>query len=221
MIFKIFSPKNLAKKLTFLTQNKAKFWKKIDHNICFREKRQVFRQKLGKIAENCDHNIDPWKYRENKSIQSSGFVLFGSSCVHRHRRCLTAESSNHVFPIIPTFYPKLRFSPFFFLHTLDTLSTYVSFYLAPKRLSQTINSIFSALFQIHIWCIFYRVTRGRFFVHFFRGKFWGKFRGKFSPKIVGEKIEFSAEKVLKNCFSKKCTKNWPQIGRNFAYWEID
>jgi hypothetical protein len=32
MIFKIFSPKNLAKKLAFLTQNKAKF-KKNDHNI--------------------------------------------------------------------------------------------------------------------------------------------------------------------------------------------
>jgi hypothetical protein len=27
MIFKIFSLKNLAKKLAFLTQNKAKFWK--------------------------------------------------------------------------------------------------------------------------------------------------------------------------------------------------
>jgi hypothetical protein len=35
MIFKIFSPKNLAKKLAFLTQNKAKFEKKFDHNIGF------------------------------------------------------------------------------------------------------------------------------------------------------------------------------------------
>jgi hypothetical protein len=34
MIFKIFSPKNLAKKLAFLTQNRAKFLK-IDHNIGF------------------------------------------------------------------------------------------------------------------------------------------------------------------------------------------
>jgi hypothetical protein len=33
--------------------------KKIDHNIGFREKRQFFRRKLGKIVENCDHNIDP------------------------------------------------------------------------------------------------------------------------------------------------------------------
>jgi hypothetical protein len=35
MIFKIFSPKNLAKKLAFLTQNKASFCKKCDHNIGF------------------------------------------------------------------------------------------------------------------------------------------------------------------------------------------
>jgi hypothetical protein len=32
--------------------------KQIDHNIGFREKRHFFRRKWGKIAENCDHNID-------------------------------------------------------------------------------------------------------------------------------------------------------------------
>jgi hypothetical protein len=31
-----------------------------DHNIGFFEKRQLFRRKLSKMAENCDHNIDPW-----------------------------------------------------------------------------------------------------------------------------------------------------------------
>jgi hypothetical protein len=31
-----------------------------DRNIGFREKRQFFRRKLSKFAENCDHNIDPW-----------------------------------------------------------------------------------------------------------------------------------------------------------------
>jgi hypothetical protein len=56
MILKIFSLKNLA----FLTQNKAKLLQKYDHNIGFREKRQFFRRILSKIAENCDHNIDPW-----------------------------------------------------------------------------------------------------------------------------------------------------------------
>jgi hypothetical protein len=33
---------------------------KIDFNVGFGEKRQFFRRKLPKIAENCDHNIDPW-----------------------------------------------------------------------------------------------------------------------------------------------------------------
>jgi hypothetical protein len=32
---------------------------KFHHNISFWEKRQFFRRKLSKIAENCDHNIDP------------------------------------------------------------------------------------------------------------------------------------------------------------------
>jgi hypothetical protein len=30
-----------------------------NHNFVFREKRNFFRRKLSKIAENCDHNIDP------------------------------------------------------------------------------------------------------------------------------------------------------------------
>jgi hypothetical protein len=32
---------------------------KFDHNIVFWEKRQFFRRKLAKIAENCDRIIDP------------------------------------------------------------------------------------------------------------------------------------------------------------------
>jgi hypothetical protein len=35
MILKIFSPKNSAKKLAFLTQNKAKFMQNFNHNIGF------------------------------------------------------------------------------------------------------------------------------------------------------------------------------------------
>jgi hypothetical protein len=31
-----------------------------DHNIGIWEKRQFFRRKLSKIAENRDHNIDSW-----------------------------------------------------------------------------------------------------------------------------------------------------------------
>jgi hypothetical protein len=48
---------------------------------------------------------------------------------------------------------------------------------------------------------------GRFFVHFIPGKIPGKISGKIPrkifPKKCWEKMEFSAEKVLKNRFSKK------------------
>jgi hypothetical protein len=40
--------------------------KNFDHSIGFCEKRQFFRRKLTKIAENCDHNIDPWTISANK-----------------------------------------------------------------------------------------------------------------------------------------------------------
>jgi hypothetical protein len=42
MIFKIFSPKNFAKKLAFFAQTTASFCKNCDHNIVFWEKRQFF-----------------------------------------------------------------------------------------------------------------------------------------------------------------------------------
>jgi hypothetical protein len=59
MIFKIFLPKKSAKKLAFLTQNKAKLFKMLIITLVFEKKRKLFCQKLSKIAENCDHNIDP------------------------------------------------------------------------------------------------------------------------------------------------------------------
>jgi hypothetical protein len=60
MIFKIFSPKNFAKIMTILFKLLLVFCKNCDHDIVFfLEKRQFFRRKLAKIAENCDHNIDP------------------------------------------------------------------------------------------------------------------------------------------------------------------
>jgi hypothetical protein len=43
-----------------LTENKANFFKKIIITLVF-EKNAIFRKKLSKIEENCDHNIGPWK----------------------------------------------------------------------------------------------------------------------------------------------------------------
>jgi hypothetical protein len=48
MIFKIFSPKNFAKKLAFLTQNKAKFWKKLIITLVFEKKTPIFSPKIVK-----------------------------------------------------------------------------------------------------------------------------------------------------------------------------
>jgi hypothetical protein len=56
MIFKIFLYKKIAKKLAFFTQNKAKI---CEFLIIILRKTPIFCRKLAKIAENCDHNIDP------------------------------------------------------------------------------------------------------------------------------------------------------------------
>jgi hypothetical protein len=48
-----------------------------DHNIGFREKRQIFRRKLAKIAENCDHNIDP-RVTELGRILAIVYVLWAT-----------------------------------------------------------------------------------------------------------------------------------------------
>jgi hypothetical protein len=51
MIFKIVSPKKFAKKLSFLTQNKAKSFKNLIITLVFKKKSQFFRRKLSKIAD--------------------------------------------------------------------------------------------------------------------------------------------------------------------------
>jgi hypothetical protein len=43
---------------------------KFDHNIGFREKRQFFHRKLAKIAENCDHNIDPRMTQQDDKLKN-------------------------------------------------------------------------------------------------------------------------------------------------------
>jgi hypothetical protein len=51
MIFKIFSPKNSAKKLALLTRNKAKLCKILIITLVLEKNAKFFRRKLSKIAE--------------------------------------------------------------------------------------------------------------------------------------------------------------------------
>jgi hypothetical protein len=60
MILKIFSTKNLAKKMAFFAQTTASFWKILIITLVFEKKTPISSPKMSKIAANCDHNIDPW-----------------------------------------------------------------------------------------------------------------------------------------------------------------
>jgi hypothetical protein len=51
--------------MAFLTPNKAKLCKILIITLVFEQKRQFFRRKLSKIAEN--HNIDPGFFCKKKS----------------------------------------------------------------------------------------------------------------------------------------------------------
>jgi hypothetical protein len=83
MIFKkYFRQKNRQKKLAFLTRNKAKLRNILIITFVFEKKRQFFRQKLAKIADNCDHNIDP-RYNKKFVRKSNGrqdLSIFGGQC---------------------------------------------------------------------------------------------------------------------------------------------
>jgi hypothetical protein len=59
MIIKMFSPKHFAKNLACFAQTTARFCKNVIIALVFEKKRQFFRQKMAKIGEKCDHNIDP------------------------------------------------------------------------------------------------------------------------------------------------------------------
>jgi hypothetical protein len=64
MIFKIFSPKNPAKKLASLTQNKAKICKFLIITLVFEKNAIFFAENWQKLQNNCDQNIDPSHFRK-------------------------------------------------------------------------------------------------------------------------------------------------------------
>jgi hypothetical protein len=51
MIFKIFSPKIFATKLAFLTQNKAKYWKKLITTLVFQKNAKFFAKNWEKLPK--------------------------------------------------------------------------------------------------------------------------------------------------------------------------
>jgi hypothetical protein len=64
----IFAEKCSEKNGVF-AQTTASFCKNYDNYIGFWEKRHFFQRKLGKIAENCDHKIDPWSQSHDHQLQ--------------------------------------------------------------------------------------------------------------------------------------------------------
>jgi uncharacterized ferredoxin-like protein len=55
-----------------LTQNKAKFLKKLIITLVFKKNANFFAKNWEKIAKNCDHNIDP---------RADAFVLLQPECL--------------------------------------------------------------------------------------------------------------------------------------------
>jgi hypothetical protein len=62
-----------------------------DHNIGFREKRQFFRQKLAKIAENCDHNIGPLN-----NVMISEVSMTKKSAISAQGKAIYAEKYHNI-----------------------------------------------------------------------------------------------------------------------------
>jgi hypothetical protein len=63
MILKIFSPKILANNWRLLLKIELNYAKKLIISLFVFYKNAFFGRKLPRIAENCDHNIDPWHCR--------------------------------------------------------------------------------------------------------------------------------------------------------------
>jgi hypothetical protein len=62
--FLIIFGEKFSEKIGVLTQNKAILCKIVIITLVFDKKTPIFSQKIVKIAENCDHNIDPRSLEE-------------------------------------------------------------------------------------------------------------------------------------------------------------
>jgi hypothetical protein len=91
-----------------------------DHNIGFWEKRQFFRRKLSKIAESCDHNIDPrlgefspigWLFIWGRFFWKWHLTFLVYFCP-RVRLCICFDK-NELGHTLGDFFHKLIWSPWF------------------------------------------------------------------------------------------------------------
>jgi hypothetical protein len=62
--------------LAFLAKTTASFLKYVIKTLLFEKNANFFRKKLAKIAEKCDHDIDPWSTRKSVSV-SPGLDVAG------------------------------------------------------------------------------------------------------------------------------------------------
>jgi hypothetical protein len=74
MIFKIFLPKIIAKKLAFLTQNKAKICKILIITLDFEKNANFFAENWQKSQK---INIDPWTFSSKCNILAEPLWLSG------------------------------------------------------------------------------------------------------------------------------------------------
>jgi hypothetical protein len=76
MIFYTFSPKNSAKKLAILTQNKAELFKILSITLVFEKNANFFAKNCEKSQKICDHNIDPWSVKQVDATALQGCQMF-------------------------------------------------------------------------------------------------------------------------------------------------
>jgi hypothetical protein len=63
----------------------------MQNDIGFWEKRQFFCRKLSKIAENCDHNIDPMYVHISKNLKAMILILCTYVCMYVGRYITYAQ----------------------------------------------------------------------------------------------------------------------------------
>jgi hypothetical protein len=87
LCFFIYFRQKIGEYLAFFTLNKAELFKTLIITLVFIFKKgKFFRRKLAKIAENCDHNIDPRSHWQQSTQEGSHYlrnIVFGLAVYSR------------------------------------------------------------------------------------------------------------------------------------------